>query len=132
MLTNALCYALAVGFLMPPLKRFGFRTSAITRFDSNENYVADRVSAIGDYARLFDSFVSFKGKTVLELGCSKGYLLHNFWHSPVSALNCCSHHWTRLANNTGTISSLCNPHRRLFQSRATVSISSTPLIPLST
>lgn len=79
MLANALSYSLAVSFLKPPLKRFGFRTSAITRFDTKENYIADRVSAIRDYAQLFDPFVSFKDKTVLELGCSKGYLLNSFW-----------------------------------------------------
>src|SRR5262249_30032636 len=50
----------------------------ITRFDSMENYVADRVEQINDYLQLFGPFVSFTGKTVLELGCNKGYLLNSF------------------------------------------------------
>jgi SAM-dependent methyltransferase len=77
--TDALCYTLAVSFLKPPLKRFGFRSPLITRFDSMDNYVADRVSALREYTELFDPFVSFKDKTVLELGCNKGYLLNSFW-----------------------------------------------------
>jgi SAM-dependent methyltransferase len=79
MLINVLCYALAVSFLKPPLKRFGFRKATITRFDSMENYVADRISSSTEYTALFDPFVSFKDKTVLELGCSEGYLLNSFW-----------------------------------------------------
>jgi SAM-dependent methyltransferase len=79
MLTNTLCYYLAVSFLKPPLKRFGFRSPTITRFDSTHNYIADRVAALQEYAQLFDRFVSFKDKTVLELGCNKGYLLNSFW-----------------------------------------------------
>src|SRR5262249_40420915 len=43
-----------------------------------ENYIADRVSNVSDYRQLFDSFASFEGKTVLELGCSSGYLLNSF------------------------------------------------------
>jgi SAM-dependent methyltransferase len=78
MLTDTLCYALAMSFLKPPMKRFGFRSSAITRFDSMDNYVADRISALHEYTDLFDAFVSFKDKTVLELGCNKGYLLNSF------------------------------------------------------
>lgn len=61
-----------------PLKRFGFRKDEITRFDSMENYVADRVEQINDYQELFRPFVSFEGKTVLELGCNKGYLINSF------------------------------------------------------
>jgi SAM-dependent methyltransferase len=78
-LAQKLCYALAVSFLKPPLKRLGFRSPVITRFDSMENYVADRVSSLHEYIDLFDPFVSLKNKTVLELGCNKGYLLNSFW-----------------------------------------------------
>ena len=52
-LTQNLCYALAVSFLKPPLKRFGFRSPVITRFDSMENYVADRLSSFHEYTDLF-------------------------------------------------------------------------------
>ena len=61
-----------------PLKQFGFRKSEITRFDTMENYVADRVEQIGEYRELFSPFVSFAGKTVLELGCNKGYIINSF------------------------------------------------------
>jgi hypothetical protein len=60
------------------LKRFGFRKNEITRFDTMENYVADRVEQIGEYQELFSPFVSFEGKTVLELGCNKGYIINSF------------------------------------------------------
>lgn len=60
------------------LKRFGFRKDEITRFDSMENYVADRVEQISEYQELFNPFVSFEGKTVLELGCNKGYIINSF------------------------------------------------------
>src|SRR5262245_4938242 len=52
-LSANLCLAMAKVFLDGPLKRFGFRKKEITRFDSMENYVADRVEQIDDYARLF-------------------------------------------------------------------------------
>lgn len=78
-LSKKLCYGLAVGFLKPPLKQFGFRSSCITRFDSMDNYVTDRVSTLHEYTGLFDQFVSMKGKAVMELGCNKGYLLQSFW-----------------------------------------------------
>ena len=73
------CLALSKLFLKNgPLKRFGFRKDEITRFDSMDNYVADRVEQIADYQELFAPFVSFKDKTVLELGCNKGYLINSF------------------------------------------------------
>jgi SAM-dependent methyltransferase len=46
-----------------------------------DNYVADRVEQINDYVELFSPYVSFAGKTVLELGCNKGYLLNSFLHN---------------------------------------------------
>ncbi len=61
-----------------PLRRFGFRKAEITRFDSMENYVADRVEQIDEYQELFSPFVSFADKTVLELGCNKGYIINSF------------------------------------------------------
>lgn len=60
------------------MKRFGFRKDEITRFDSMDNWVSDRVEQINEYVDLFKPFVSFEGKTVLELGCNKGYLLDSF------------------------------------------------------
>lgn len=77
-LSSKLCHKMALLFLKTPLKRFGFRTPSITRFDSNENYVEDRVSEIKAYRELFSRFTSFEGKTVMELGCNRGYLLHSF------------------------------------------------------
>jgi SAM-dependent methyltransferase len=77
-LSANLCLAMSKLFLKGSLKRFGFRKEEITRFDSMENYVADRVEQISDYLHLFRPFVSFEGKTVLELGCNKGYLINSF------------------------------------------------------
>ena len=76
-LSESLCYYLASCFL-GPLRRFGSRTRAITRFDSNENYFGQRAAETSHYRKLFSPFVSFEGKTVLELGCNRGYLLHSF------------------------------------------------------
>lgn len=79
--SQQLCYRLAMAFLQPPLRKFGFRTPAITRFDSSEVYIADRVTDTSAYAQLFRRFTPFKGKTVLDLGCNTGYLLHSFLQS---------------------------------------------------
>jgi SAM-dependent methyltransferase len=56
----------------------GSRTPAITRFDSNEQYFAQRVADTSHYRELFAPHVSFEGKVVLELGCNRGYLLDSF------------------------------------------------------
>ena len=80
-LSQKLCYGLAMAFLQTPLRRFGFRTPAITRFDSAEVYIEDRVADTLAYAQLFGRFTPFEGKTVLELGCNTGYLLHSFLQS---------------------------------------------------
>lgn len=73
------CLAVSKLFLKNgPLNRFGFRKEEITRFDSMDNYIAERVEQISDYVELFAPFVSFEGKTVLELGSNKGYLLNSF------------------------------------------------------
>jgi SAM-dependent methyltransferase len=76
-LAETLCYHLAVAFL-GPLRRFGSRTPNITRFDSTEKYFEQRVAETSHYRKLFSPFVSFEGKTVLDLGCNRGYLLHSF------------------------------------------------------
>jgi ubiquinone/menaquinone biosynthesis C-methylase UbiE len=74
-----LCLAVSKLFLKNgALKRFGFRKAEVTRFDSMENYVADRTEQISEYQTLFRPFVSFGGKTVLEVGCNRGYLLNSF------------------------------------------------------
>jgi SAM-dependent methyltransferase len=75
------CYGLAMAFLQTPLRRFGFRTPSITRFDSSDVYIADRVTDTSAYVKLFQRFTSFEGKTVLDLGCNTGYLLHSFLQS---------------------------------------------------
>ena len=72
------CLAVSKLFLTGALKRFGFRKEEITRFDTMENWVADRVEQIEEYVRLFRPFTAFQGKTVLDLGCNKGYLLNSF------------------------------------------------------
>lgn len=76
-LSENLCYKLAVAF-HGPLRKFGSRTPAITRFDSSEKYFEQRVADTSHYRKLFSPFVSFEGKTVLDLGCNRGYLLHSF------------------------------------------------------
>ena len=76
-LTESICYNLALAFL-GPLKRLGSRTPSITRFNSNEEYFAQRVADTSHYQKLFEPFVKFEGKTVLDLGCNRGYLLHSF------------------------------------------------------
>lgn len=76
-LSETLCYHLAVAFL-GPLRKFGSRTPAITRFDSNEKYFEQRLADTSHYRKLFAPHVSFAGKTVLDLGCNRGYLLHSF------------------------------------------------------
>src|ERR1044072_3605963 len=75
--SETFCYNLAVTFL-GPLRKFGSRTPTITRFDSNKEYFDQRVSETSYYRKLFSPFVSFEGKTVLDLGCNRGYLLHSF------------------------------------------------------
>ena len=61
------CLAVSKLFLKNgPLKRFGFRKDEITRFDSMDNYVSERVEQINDYVELFSPYVSFAGKTVLD------------------------------------------------------------------
>ncbi len=78
-LSAKVCLSLSKLFLSGgPLKRFGFRKDEITRFDSMENYVADRVEQINDYQELFKPFADFEGKTILELGCNKGYIINSF------------------------------------------------------
>ena len=73
------CLGLARLFMKGPLRRFnGIERALGDRFASKENYVADRVSNVSDYRKLFNGFVNFEGKTVLELGCSTGYLLNSF------------------------------------------------------
>ena len=76
-LPATLCYGISLVFL-GPLKKLGSRTPAITRFDSNEEYFEQRVAETSHYRALFDPFVSFENKTVLDLGCIRGYLLHSF------------------------------------------------------
>jgi ubiquinone/menaquinone biosynthesis C-methylase UbiE len=74
-----LCMAVTNQFIKGPLRRLNIRENAPgQRFDNIENYVADRVSNVNAYESLFAPFVSFEGKTVLELGCSSGYLINAF------------------------------------------------------
>lgn len=72
------CLNLARLFLSGPLKRYGFRNDVNTRFESMNEWMADRVEQIEEYEHLFKPFCAFEGKTVLELGCNRGYLLNAF------------------------------------------------------
>src|SRR2546422_3763630 len=78
-LAASVCLAMTRLFTNGPLRKFNVIERALgNRFETKENYVADRVSNVSDYRRLFQPFVKFEGKTVLELGCASGYLLHSF------------------------------------------------------
>src|SRR5262249_11860287 len=73
------CYAMTSLITKGPLRRFNPRDRAPNnRYDSKQNYLADRLSNVDDYRQLFSPFCSFKDKVVLELGCSSGYLLNAF------------------------------------------------------
>lgn len=76
-LSESLCYHLAVAF-HGRLRTLGSRTPAIKRFDSNEIYFQQRVADTSHYRKLFAPHVSFADKTVVDLGCNRGYLLHSF------------------------------------------------------
>jgi SAM-dependent methyltransferase len=73
-----ICLALARSFLSGPLSRFGLRQRAGGRFESYDTYLADRTRQVDDYGKLFSRFSNFEGRTVLDLGCSSGYLLAAF------------------------------------------------------
>jgi ubiquinone/menaquinone biosynthesis C-methylase UbiE len=77
-LSHQVCYDMAKAFLRPPLNRWGFRAPKITRYDSIESYVEERVAASAELHALFSPFVSFKNKIVLDLGCNTGHLLASF------------------------------------------------------
>lgn len=83
-----LCLAVAKLFLKGgALNRFGFRKAEISRFDSMENYIEDRTEQLNEYLELFRPFVSFEGRTVLEIGCNRGYLINSFLqHEDFSAI----------------------------------------------
>lgn len=77
--SDRLCLGLARLFLTGPLAKLGFRHGpAARRFGSHEAYVSDRRGHVESYRALFNEFCSFAGKTVLDLGCSTGYLLAEF------------------------------------------------------
>jgi SAM-dependent methyltransferase len=73
MLAVRACLLLSRLFSTGPLARYGTLNVHQTR--SVETCVTDRVSSVPGYHALFSEFCSLRDKTVLELGCSRGYLL---------------------------------------------------------
>lgn len=67
------CLLLSRLFSAGPLARYG--TQNVQQTQSVESYARDRVSAIPAYHALFSRYCSLGEKTVVELGCSRGYLL---------------------------------------------------------
>jgi SAM-dependent methyltransferase len=62
-----------------PLSGLSMRNRAVGgRFDSREQLRAERVANVPEYLRVFAGHCDFEGKTVVELGCSSGYLLNAF------------------------------------------------------
>lgn len=76
-----LCLGLVWLFRHTPLRRFALRPEKTTRYNSTDDYIADRLTAVPEYKALFSPFTSFEGKVVAELGCSLGYLLDAFLRS---------------------------------------------------
>jgi SAM-dependent methyltransferase len=60
-------------FSAGPLARYGTHCDHQTK--SLETCISDRVSTVPAYYTLFSEYCSLKAKTVVELGCSRGYLL---------------------------------------------------------
>jgi SAM-dependent methyltransferase len=80
-LAERTCRGLVRLFHETPLRRVALRNETTERFSSPAAYIADRTSQIADYRNLFSRFVSFRGKVVAELGCSRGYILDAFLKS---------------------------------------------------
>jgi len=80
-LAQRTCLGLVRLFQETPLRRVALRNETTERYSSAAAYVADRTSQIEDYRALFTRFVTFRGKVVGELGCSKGYILDAFLRS---------------------------------------------------
>jgi len=77
--SHRLCGAMCWLFYNTPLSALSLRSRAVGgRFESRKNYVAERVSNVADYCQVFSSYCNFDNKTVVELGCSTGYLLAAF------------------------------------------------------
>ena len=73
------CLTLVQPFVDGPLRRFNARLRPVgQRYESAENYEADRLESMDEYRDLLHPHCSFEGKTVVELGCSQGYLLEAF------------------------------------------------------
>ncbi|MBI2816463.1 MAG: class I SAM-dependent methyltransferase [Acidobacteria bacterium] len=78
-LTFHVCSSLCRLFYQTPLRRYGLRARAMNdRYESWNNYLADRVSQVDSYRKEFQSHADFKNRTVMELGCASGYMLAAF------------------------------------------------------
>jgi SAM-dependent methyltransferase len=74
-----LCLALVRPFTDGALRRWNARLRPVgQRYESSELYEADRLESMDEYRDLLRPWCSFEGKTVVELGCSEGYLLEAF------------------------------------------------------
>lgn len=79
------CLALRRLFDRGALRRFGVRNEGLA--ESAERNVTTRVADIPKYWDLFRPFTPFAGRRVIELGCSRGYLLAAFLElEPFSAI----------------------------------------------
>src|SRR5262245_32826538 len=73
------CLALVQPFIDGPLRRFNARLRPVgQRYQSSALYEADRLESMDEYLELLRPHCAFEGKTVVELGCSQGYLLEAF------------------------------------------------------
>lgn len=73
---TALVLALSRLFARGPLARYG--TKNVAQMQTVETLIEDRKGTVPIYQTLFSAFCDFTGQTVVELGCSRGYLLAEF------------------------------------------------------
>ena len=70
------CLVLRRAFQKGPLAKVSVRNKGLTA--TSETWTTTRVKDVPKYGDLFEPHCRFAGKTVLEIGCSRGYLLAAF------------------------------------------------------